>query len=72
MGEEFLTVRDAAERLGLHRATVARHINSGKILAYVGVDRRRKLVRREDIDRLMVPTPITNTGEKEGSRGIAP
>ena len=58
MADGYLTFRDAAARLGVHKATIARKVNSGILPAYVGIDRRPKLVRTADIDRLLEPSPI--------------
>ena len=50
---EMVTVRQAAEMLGVSRATIARMMRRGDLQAFRNpVDRRLRLIRREDIERL--------------------
>lgn len=51
---DFLTVQEAAEYLGASRFKVARLIGDGLLDTFTTpLDKRRRLVRREDLDRLM-------------------
>ena len=57
--DEFLTVQEAAQLMGVSRFTVWRRIKDGQLQAYeAGVDRRVRLVKRADIEALMRPQPI--------------
>jgi len=59
MEDEYLSVQEAAEDLGVSRFTVWRLIRDGELTAYQSsVDRRRKLVRRVEIDALKRPKAI--------------
>ena len=57
--DEFLTVQEAAQLMGVSRFTVWRRIKDGKLPVYeAGVDRRVRLVKRTDIESLMTPRPV--------------
>jgi len=57
--DEFLTFDATAHLTGRHRATIQRRVASGEIEAFrVGDDRRKRYIRRSDLDRLAQPTPI--------------
>jgi excisionase family DNA binding protein len=58
MAEGFLTIDEAADRLGIHRITVARKIQRGELTSYVGADNRRKYVKRSEVERLGSLRPI--------------
>jgi excisionase family DNA binding protein len=55
---EFLTIDDAADRLGVHRATITRKIQRGELVGYVGADNRRKYVKATDVNRIGAFRPI--------------
>ena len=56
---EFLTVQQAAEFMGVHRITVWRLVRDGKLQTFQSESNRRvKLVKRSDIENLMRPRPI--------------
>ena len=58
---EFWTLTEAARRLGISRWTLYRRIDEGALTAYQSpANRRVKLVRRSDVERLL--TPQTATG----------
>jgi len=59
MGDEMITLDDAAKTLGVHRGTVIRRIAAGELPAYTGADRRRRWVRRTDVDRLREIRPVS-------------
>lgn len=59
MGEEFVTMREAQEILGVSSFTIWRMVRDGELRAYQsGTDRRKKLIRRSDLDALAKPKPI--------------
>jgi excisionase family DNA binding protein len=61
-GEEYLNAREAARYLSVSPTTLYRLINSGTLLTFrTEVNRRDRLVRRADLDRLKSPQPV---GEK--------
>ena len=50
---EYLTIQEAAEALGVSRWRMWNLVKSGELEAITSpLDRRVKLVRREDVDRL--------------------
>jgi excisionase family DNA binding protein len=56
---EFLTVQQAAEFMGVHRITVWRLVRDGKLQTFQSESNRRvKLVKRSDVEALMRPSPI--------------
>jgi len=60
MDDELMTRKAAAAELGVCLETIGRKIRTGELPAYtIGSDRRRRYVRRDDIDRLTVPTLAT-------------
>lgn len=61
-GAEFLNAREAARYLGVSPTTLYRLINSGTLVTFRSeVNKRNRLIRRADLDRLKSPQPI---GEK--------
>jgi excisionase family DNA binding protein len=53
---EYVTVAEAADVLGVNRRTVWRLINQGQLQAITNpIDRRAKLIRREDLERVAHP-----------------
>lgn len=59
MEDEFLTLKEAAETLGVSRATIWRRIDRGELVAFQSQqDRRERLVRRKDIEAMMRPIAI--------------
>lgn len=58
--EEYLTLSQAAEYLGISRVTLWRRIRDGVLPAYQALtSRREKLVRREDLHKLRRPRLVT-------------
>ncbi len=59
MSGEFLTIQEAADEMKISRVKIWRWIRDGKLVAHQsGRDLREKLVRREDVEALLAPTPI--------------
>ena len=67
MGESFVTVDEAAELLGIKRATIWKWIKRYDLQRYRVVGDRRSYLKREDIDKLREPQPI-----KKATAGISP
>lgn len=58
MHSEFMTIKQAAEALGVDRVTIWRRIRSGELEVFQSqVDRRERLVRRADIEAMLRPVP---------------
>ena len=56
---QYLSMEQAAQLMGVSRWTIWRRIRAGDLPAFRGgVDRRAKLVRRADVERLMQPQSI--------------
>lgn len=56
---ELLPVTDAARRFGVSEPTFRRRVRDGNLPLFADPrDRRRKLVRIADVDRLGSPEPI--------------
>jgi excisionase family DNA binding protein len=51
-GEEYLTVDEAAQRLGVKPATLYAYVSRGLLRSYRQGMRRRRLYRRLDVDAL--------------------
>ncbi len=68
MTDDFLTLDQAARRLGLSDATLRRRITAGEFTVYRNPrDRRTKLVRVKDVEDYDVPRPV-GAGGKEAPR----
>jgi excisionase family DNA binding protein len=56
VGEEFVTMSEAQEMLGVSNFTIWRMVKDGRLTAYPSqIDRRKKLIRRSDIEALRFP-----------------
>lgn len=51
---EYLTITEAAEYLGVDRQTIRARILDGTLPTHSGPDRRVKYLRRSDLDKLKV------------------
>jgi excisionase family DNA binding protein len=61
-GEEYLNAREAARYLGISPTTLYRLINTGTLATFRSeLDKRERLVRRADLDRLKSPEPLGGT-----------
>ena len=61
---EYVTMREAQEILGVSNFTIWQMVRDGRLPAYRSeTDRRKKLVRRADIDALRAPKPIGEAAE---------
>ena len=59
MDDEYVTMREAQEILGVSNFTVWQMVKDGRLTAFRSdVDRRKKLVRRRDLDALLAPKPV--------------
>lgn len=59
MQREYMTIKEAAEALGVNRATVYRRIKAGELEVFQSrADRRERLVRRADIEAMLQPVAI--------------
>jgi excisionase family DNA binding protein len=65
--EEFVTMREAQELLGVSSFTVWRMVKDGRLPAFPSkIDRRKKLIRRADIEALRRPdVPTADGGAKK-------
>ncbi len=56
---EFVTMAEARAILGVSNYTIWRMVREGELTAYQSaVDRRRKMIRRADLDRLRELRPL--------------
>ena len=59
MADEFVTMREAQEILGVSKFKMWQLVRDGHLTAYQSpVDRRQKLIKRADLDALRRPAPI--------------
>ena len=71
MNEEYMTLGEAADALGISRATIWRRIRNGEIVAFQShQDRRKKLVRRADVEELLKPTAL-DAGKELAAQNLA-
>ena len=58
MTEEFLLLKDAMKYLGISKAKIWRLVKEGALPTYSDpLDKRKRLVRKEDIEKLRQPRP---------------
>lgn len=68
MQDEFVTIGEAAEALGVTRTTIWRRIKRGGLDVFQSqMDQRERLVRRSDIEALKRPIAI-DSGKAELAR----
>ena len=59
MDDDYLTLTEAAQLVGVSKQTFWRRIKAGVLRTYQSeFNRRVKLVRRSDLERLMRPEPV--------------
>ena len=64
--DEFVSMREAQEILGVSNFTMWRMVREGELTAYQSrTDRRKKLVRRSDLESLRQPEPIQREDAKK-------
>ncbi|HEV2123844.1 MAG TPA: excisionase family DNA-binding protein [Chloroflexota bacterium] len=57
--DEYVTMGEARELLGVSNFTIWRMVREGRLTAYQsGTDRRKKLIRRSDLDALRAVKPV--------------
>lgn len=65
MDDVFVTMREAAEILGVSNQKIWRLVRDGDLTAYANPrDRRYKLIRRTDLDALMEVRPLDGRRKK--------
>jgi excisionase family DNA binding protein len=66
---EFLTMQEATRLLGMGRMTLWRRVRDGVLPVYRSErDRRVRLVKRADVERLLTPTIEPPAGQSKGDR----
>lgn len=62
MNGDYLTLREAQEALGVSNYTIWRMVKEGRLAVHTTeLDRRKKLVKREDVERLKKVRPAPPT-----------
>ena len=56
-GPEYVTADEAAQRLGIKRATLYAYVSRGILMSYRQGIKRERLYRRADIERLLRVAP---------------
>jgi excisionase family DNA binding protein len=56
-GEEYMTVEEAARRLGVKRATLYAYVSRGLLKSYRQGIKRRRLYRRTEVEALLRLAP---------------
>jgi excisionase family DNA binding protein len=66
---EFLTMQEATRLLGIGRMTLWRRVRDGVLPVYRSErDRRVRLVKRADVERLITPSIETPAAQSKGNR----
>jgi excisionase family DNA binding protein len=67
---EFVTMQDAARLLGIGRMTLWRRVKEGALTVYESPSNRRvRLVKRSDVERLRMPVVVaTAVATERGKR----
>jgi len=69
---QYLTIQQAARRLGLSEPALRRRVDRGLIPTFSSpLDLRSRLIRAADLDAFMVPQPITPAGWEHGGGEVA-
>lgn len=62
MADEYVTMGEAQELLGVSRFKLWQLVKEGVLPTFTSpLDRRQKLIRRDDLDRLRQPVPSVST-----------
>lgn len=68
-GPELITVREARERLGISRVTMARLMKEGHFTVYVNpLDRREKLLDVAELEKVRRPRKATPALDEQASK----
>ena len=68
MNEEYLSLQEAADLMGVSRFKLWRLVREGKLAAHQSErDRREKLVRRADVEAVIRPRPIPSAPAKKAA-----
>jgi excisionase family DNA binding protein len=70
-GYEFLTVDEAAGRLGIKPATLYAYVSRGVLKSYRQGIKRQRLYRRVDVEALLRVAPTSSGGSPDGARLVA-
>jgi hypothetical protein len=58
--DEFIALSDLVKQSGVHERTVRRHLRRARVEVWSGGwDARYRLIKREDLARLLAPQPIS-------------
>lgn len=68
-GEEFLTVKEAARRLGVKVPTLYAYVSRGVLRSYRQGIKRQRLYRRADVERLLAVGPSAGADAEERTAG---
>ena len=73
-GEEYLTVDEAARRLGVKAATLYAYVSRGVLPSYRQGIKRQRLYRRADVERLLElgPSAAAGSGPSRGGAAAIP
>jgi excisionase family DNA binding protein len=62
---DYLTMGEAQQELGVSMMTIWRMVKDGRLPSFrTPLDRRKKLVRRADVEKLKQPQPVTQPSER--------
>lgn len=65
-GSEYVTMAQAQEILGVSGRTMWKLVKDGRLQAYTSaIDKRRKMIRRSDLDELTELRPIEPVDKRE-------
>jgi excisionase family DNA binding protein len=68
--DDYLTLPQAAALLGVSRWTLQRRIREARLALYTaGADHRRRLLRRDDVERLAARRPVAPDRRAAGEGG---
>ena len=66
MDDEFVTMGEAQAILGVSKFKMWQLVRDGQLTAYQApLDRRQKLIRREDLEALCRPAPLPREGAQQ-------
>src|SRR5262245_36776490 len=71
-GEEYLTGEEAAQLLGVKRATLYAYVSRGVLRSYRQGIKRQRLYRRADLEALLRLSPGTTERDEPTPRGASP